>query len=99
MIAKLDRLTRNARFLLGIVESGAEVVFCELPDIPPGPMGKFFLTMMAAVAEHIPDPAVMVAFLDQLDAKYGGVEGWLSRQGVPAQRLERFRSAMLEPAA
>jgi DNA invertase Pin-like site-specific DNA recombinase len=51
VIAKLDRLTRNARFLLGIVESGANVAFCELPQVPPGPLGKFFLTLMAAVAE------------------------------------------------
>ncbi len=51
VIAKLDRLTRNARFLLGIVESGADVAFCDLPQIPVGAMGKFFLTLMAAVAE------------------------------------------------
>jgi DNA invertase Pin-like site-specific DNA recombinase len=51
VIAKLDRLTRNTRFLLTLVESGAPVAFCELPDVPPGAMGKFFLTQMAAVAE------------------------------------------------
>jgi DNA invertase Pin-like site-specific DNA recombinase len=27
------------------------VVFCDLPQLPPGPMGRFFLTLMAAVAE------------------------------------------------
>jgi DNA invertase Pin-like site-specific DNA recombinase len=27
------------------------VVFCDLPAIPPGPVGKFLLTQMAAVAE------------------------------------------------
>jgi DNA invertase Pin-like site-specific DNA recombinase len=51
VVAKLDRLARNARFLLGIVESGADVVFCDLPQIPPGAVGKFILTQMAAVAE------------------------------------------------
>ncbi len=51
VVAKLDRLTRNTRFLLGIAESGVDVVFCDLPEVPPGPMGKFFLTLMAAVAE------------------------------------------------
>lgn len=51
IVAKLDRLARNARFLLEIVESNIDVLFCDLPDMPPGPMGKFFLTMMAAVAE------------------------------------------------
>ena len=33
LIAKLDRLARNARFLLGVVEGSGEggVVFCDLP--------------------------------------------------------------------
>lgn len=53
IIAKLDRLARNTAFLLSIVEGSGEggVVFCDLPQIPAGPMGKFFLTLMAAVAE------------------------------------------------
>src|SRR5258708_1584485 len=51
VVAKLDRLARNARFLLGIVESGAEVVFCDFPTIPPGPVGKFMLTGLASAAE------------------------------------------------
>jgi len=49
--AKLDRLSRNAKFLLEILESGVEIIFCDFPDMPKGPMNKFFLTMMAAVAE------------------------------------------------
>jgi hypothetical protein len=35
VVAKLDRLSRNTRFLLDIIESGADVVFCDLPQIPP----------------------------------------------------------------
>jgi DNA invertase Pin-like site-specific DNA recombinase len=53
IVAKLDRLARNTVFLLSIAEGAGEagVVFCDLPMLPPGPMGKFFLTLMAAVAE------------------------------------------------
>jgi len=51
VIAKLDRLARNARFLLGLVESGADLGFGDLPTVPPGPAGKFMITQFAAVAE------------------------------------------------
>jgi DNA invertase Pin-like site-specific DNA recombinase len=53
LIAKLDRLARNARFLLSVVEGSGEagVVFCDLPTLPAGLVGKFMLTQMAAVAE------------------------------------------------
>jgi DNA invertase Pin-like site-specific DNA recombinase len=53
VVAKLDRLARNARFLLAVVEGTGEggVVFCDLPTLPAGPVGKFMLTQMAAVAE------------------------------------------------
>lgn len=53
VVAKLDRLARNALFLLTVAEGAGDagVVFCDLPQLPPGPMGKFFLTLMAAVAE------------------------------------------------
>lgn len=53
IVAKIDRLTRNTRFLLTVADETGEagVVFCDLPQLPPGAMGKFFLTLMAAVAE------------------------------------------------
>jgi DNA invertase Pin-like site-specific DNA recombinase len=51
VIAKLDRLSRNTRFLLTLIESGVDVAFCDLPHVPPGAVGKFLLTQMAAVAE------------------------------------------------
>ena len=51
VVAKLDRLTRDTQFLLGLASSDADLVFCDLPQMPEGPMGRFFLTIMAAVAE------------------------------------------------
>ena len=50
-IAKRDRLARKARFLLSVVEGSGEagVVFCDLPTVPAGPVGKFLVTQMAAV--------------------------------------------------
>ncbi len=49
-VAKLDRLARNAHFLLTVLNSGVEVQFTDLPQVS-GPQGKFLLTSMAAVAE------------------------------------------------
>jgi DNA invertase Pin-like site-specific DNA recombinase len=39
IIAKLDRLTRNAHFLLSVVEGTGQagVVFCDLPTVPARP--------------------------------------------------------------
>jgi DNA invertase Pin-like site-specific DNA recombinase len=53
IIAKLDRLARNTQFLLSIIEGAGDqgVVFCDLPQLPAGPSGRFILTLFAAVAE------------------------------------------------
>jgi DNA invertase Pin-like site-specific DNA recombinase len=53
VIAKLDRLARNAEFLLRIVRESGDggVVFCDLPKLPPGPVGKFIVQLLAGVAE------------------------------------------------
>jgi DNA invertase Pin-like site-specific DNA recombinase len=51
LFAKLDRLTRNVDLLRSLVASDVDLVFCDLPNVPPGPMGRFLLTQMAAVAE------------------------------------------------
>lgn len=50
LVAKLDRLSRNVRFLLSILESGADVAFCDLPSVS-GAVGRFMVQQMAAVAE------------------------------------------------
>ena len=53
IIAKLDRLARNAAFLLSVVEGSGQggVVFCDLPQVPPGPSGKFVIAIMVAELE------------------------------------------------
>jgi DNA invertase Pin-like site-specific DNA recombinase len=51
VFAKLDRLTRNVDLLRSLVASNVDLVFCDLPTVPPGPMGRFLLTQMASVAE------------------------------------------------
>jgi DNA invertase Pin-like site-specific DNA recombinase len=51
LVAKLDRLSRNTKFLLTLLDSGSDVVFCDLPHIPSGAVGRFMVTQMAAVAE------------------------------------------------
>lgn len=50
LVAKLDRLARNTRFLLTLIDSGVEVAFADMPNVN-GPMGRFIITQMAAVAE------------------------------------------------
>lgn len=53
VVGKLDRLSRNTQFLLTIVEGSGDagVIFCDLPHIPEGPVGKFIVTNMASAAE------------------------------------------------
>src|SRR5262249_39223538 len=51
VFAKLDRLARNVDLLRGLVASDVDLVFCDLPNVPPGAMGRFLLTQMASVAE------------------------------------------------
>lgn len=51
VFAKLDRLSRNVDLLRSLVASGVDLVFCDLPHVPAGAMGRFLLTQMASVAE------------------------------------------------
>src|ERR1700722_10517562 len=51
VFAKLDRLTRDVDLLRSLAASSVDLVFCDLPSVPPGAMGRFLLTQMASVAE------------------------------------------------
>lgn len=50
VVAKVDRLTRSQAFLEKLRDSGADVRFCDLPDVK-GATGRFLLAQMASVAE------------------------------------------------
>lgn len=51
IVAKLDRLARNARYLLKLRDSKLPITFCDLPDVPSGAVGNFMIGQMALVAE------------------------------------------------
>jgi DNA invertase Pin-like site-specific DNA recombinase len=51
VFAKLDRLTRKVDLLRSLVVSDVDLMFCDLPHVPLGAMGRFLLTQMASVAE------------------------------------------------
>ena len=47
VMAKLDRLARNVRFIAGIMDSGVDFVACDMPHA-----NRLTLHLMAAMAEH-----------------------------------------------
>jgi DNA invertase Pin-like site-specific DNA recombinase len=47
VIAKLDRLSRNAHFLTGLADRGVKFVACDMPDA-----NEFTVTIMAALAQQ-----------------------------------------------
>lgn len=50
VIAKIDRLSRNTRFLLALIDADVELIFCDMPAVS-GPAGRMMLTMMGGFAE------------------------------------------------
>lgn len=90
IVAKLDRLTRSARLLLELVElsGGANLVFCDLPDVPSGPVGKFMLTQLAAVAEF---EAGMIS--QRTKAALAAAKARGVRLGTNGARLAKSRKA------
>jgi DNA invertase Pin-like site-specific DNA recombinase len=50
VVSKLDRLARNTRFLLSLIDSKVDVEFCDFV-VPEGASGRLILSIMASVAE------------------------------------------------
>lgn len=51
VVARLDRMARNTRLFLALMDGGVNVGFCDFPQIPPGAVGRLMLTVMSAIAE------------------------------------------------
>jgi hypothetical protein len=51
VVATMSRLTRDPKVLRELQDAGVDMVFCDLPDIPAGPMGRLFLGILAHVNE------------------------------------------------
>jgi DNA invertase Pin-like site-specific DNA recombinase len=86
LVAKLDRLSRDTRFLLNLIHSGVDVAFGDLPHVE-GAMGKFILTQMAAVAE-------LEAGLTSQRTKAA-----LQAAKARGKKLGGFRGVKVDPAA
>lgn len=51
VVAKVDRLARNANFVGAILESGVQVVFLDMPNLGEGAVPTFILQQLASVAQ------------------------------------------------
>lgn len=51
VVAKLDRLTRNVPFLTRIIESGVQMIACDVPQMASPHQNRFILQLMANIAE------------------------------------------------
>jgi DNA invertase Pin-like site-specific DNA recombinase len=84
IVAKLDRLSRDQAFLMSVWTGTGDggVVFCDLPSIPAGPVGKFIVQQMASVAELergliSQRTKAALAAAKERGAKLGGFRGYV----------------------
>lgn len=100
IVAKLDRLARDAKFLLTLADAGTPLLFGDFPDMDcTTPVGRMVLTQMAAVAEferrRISERVkAALAIAKQNGAKLGGFRGGHFPKGVrEAGRLYKLELA------
>lgn len=100
VVAKLDRLARNTRFLLETIENDIDVLFCDLPDLPSGPTGKMIRTFMAAVAEWesgvISERTKAALAVAKQKGTSLGTAGPPTKKGGGSERARRNREKALE---
>lgn len=104
VVAKVDRLARNVQFLETILSGDVEVVFADLPQVS-GPMGRFILQQLAAVAQLEAGliserTKAALAAAKQRGVKLGGFKGVavdtkLGTQALIAKADERARDYAL----
>jgi DNA invertase Pin-like site-specific DNA recombinase len=100
--ARLDRLTRNTRFLLELIDSHVDVLFCDFPHIPPGPIGKLILTTLVAVADFEAGMTsertkAGLAIAKSRGKQIGGRNAQSDRnQAEASERADRLRPVLLE---
>jgi DNA invertase Pin-like site-specific DNA recombinase len=83
IIAKLDRLSRDAAFLLGLQKAGVDFVAADMPDA-----NKMTVGVMALVAQHERE-AISARTLAALQAaKARGIKLGTHRAGAPVLSLE-----------
>lgn len=94
IVAKLDRLARDVKMILAIVDSGVRVRFIDLPDIDTSTAtGRLILTVMASLAEF-EARRISERTRDALAAKKARGERWQS--GDPAKGARAAAVARLE---
>ncbi|MFN4163583.1 MAG: recombinase family protein [Ferrovibrio sp.] len=104
VVAKVDRLARDVHFLETILSGDVEVVFADLPQVS-GPMGRFILQQLAAVAQLEAGliserTKAALAAAKQRGVKLGGFKGVavdtkLGTQALIAKADERARDYAL----
>lgn len=85
LIAKLDRLSRNAAFLMNLLESGVEFVCCDLREA-----NRFTIGILALVAEQEVRNCSIRTKAALKAAKARGVKLGGNNDRVPTEHLRRY---------